>query len=251
MITFEQLQEATEAPRIVALDTSVFSADDMVNIILQRSEILGDQPRPGRAIKAWAEGNHAPINEYVEKMGDTLVRRAAAIIWLEYLELKPTLDALSPKSVADIGCGYSIFNLFLWQDHPGRILLIDLETTKERHFGFKMKGAAYTNLNVAKMFLEANGIASSDIICRNPNTADLFKEKPVDLAVSFISCGFHYPIETYKEYFVRGVKSDGAVILDVRNRKLEAAQLSLQDLGTVSILTESANGSASRIMLKK
>ncbi|MBB3993957.1 SAM-dependent methyltransferase [Sulfitobacter undariae] len=251
MITFEELLEATKDPRIVALDTSVFSPDDMVNIILQRSEVLGDQHRSGRAIKAWAEGDHGPVKEYVEQMGDTLVRRAAAIIWLEYLELKPTLDTLSPKSVADIGCGYAIFDLFLWQDYPGRILLIDLETTKERHFGFEKEGAAYSNLNVARQFLEANGVTSSDIICINPRTADLTKEAPVDLAVSFISCGFHYPVETYIDLFKTGVEPDGAVILDVRKRKLEAATLSLQDLGKVTVLTAAANGSASRIMLKK
>ncbi|MCK8465169.1 class I SAM-dependent methyltransferase [Aliiroseovarius sp. S1339] len=251
MITFEQLMQATTHPRVASLNTGAFSPDDIANIILQRSEILGDQRRPGQAIKAWSEGNEAPVREFVEKMGDTLVRRAAAIIWLEYLELKPTIDTLSPKSVADIGCGYSFFDLFLWQDHAASVLLIDIETSEERHFGFKKRGAAYSNLNVAQRFLEANGVARSDIACCNPDEADLSAEKPVDLAVSFISCGFHYPVETYLDFFRNGVKPSGAVILDVRSRKLEEATKFLQDLGDVSVLTKSAHGKADRIMVAK
>lgn len=251
MITFEELIEATGTPRITDLDTSAFSPRDIVNIMLQRSEIIRDQRRPGKVVGAWVDNDEAPALALVDKMGDELARRAAAVIWLEYLELKPTLDAIAPTSVADIGCGYAIFDLFLWQDFPGQILLIDLERSDERHFGFRERGAAYSNLDVAKAFLTSNGVANSDIVCRNPETADLSDEPSVDLAVSFVSCGFHYPVELYMDFFEKGVASDGSVILDFRARKARPGVKLLKTLGNVTMVTDAAYGNARRVWLQK
>ena len=251
MITFEELIEAARDPKILALDVDAFGPADIVNIILQRSEIIRDQHRPGKIVNAWAEGDDAPALALAEKMGSELVRRAAAIIWLEYLEVKDTIQQIEPKSVADIGCGYAIFDLFLWQDFQSRLVLIDLETTQKRHFGFKETGAAYSSLDTAKQFLSANGVPDSQIHLRNPKDADLNEDPKVDLAVSFISCGFHYPVETYLEYFKTNVSADGGVILDFRARKARAGIETLKALGEVSILTDAAYGNARRVLLRK
>ena len=251
MISFEEMIDATSDPKIASLDTSAFSHSDVVNIILQRSEIIRDQRRPGRIVNDWAEGDDKPALALVERMGDTLVRRAAAVIWREYIELKPTIDLLAPKSVADIGCGYAIFDLFLWQDAQCPILLIDLETTSERHFGYKPTGAAYSNLEVARRFLVANGVSEQSITLRNPLSFKFTPETQVDLAVSFISCGFHYPVETYLDFFQNNVASEGGVILDFRARKAREGIKTLKNLGDVSTLTDAANGNAKRVFLQK
>jgi len=180
-----------------------------------------------------------------------LMRRAAAVIWLEYQQLKPVIDRIAPRSLADIGCGYALFDLFHWRDFPGRLLLIDIESTEERHFGFQHKGAAYSNLRVAARFLQDNGVRSADIACLNPETQDLRIAPQVDLAVSFISCGFHYPCRTYQEFFRTGVADDGHVILDLRARKAARERRVLDPLGQVSDLAVSANGSGRRGVLRK
>ncbi|MEM8850358.1 MAG: class I SAM-dependent methyltransferase [Pseudomonadota bacterium] len=251
MITFEQLVDAASTARIRDLEVGAFSEKDVVNLILQRSEILRDRPRSGRLIRAWVNGDEAPLRAVVDEMGEELIRRAAAIIWLEYEEIKPVLDDLAPKAVADIGCGYALFDLFLWQDHGARLLLIDLETSDERHFGFDETGAAYTSLTVAARFLADNGVAAESIACRNPEVVDLSQDAPVDLAVSFVSCGFHYPVDTYADFFASGVTPDGAVILDLRARKAAEAMALLEGMGAVSTLTEAANGTARRVLLRK
>ena len=53
MITFAELIEAVDAPQIQALDTAAFTPADIVNIILQRSEVIRDQHRPGKIVNAW------------------------------------------------------------------------------------------------------------------------------------------------------------------------------------------------------
>ena len=251
MIEFDHMLDALAHPLIQDLKIGAFTEHDVVNLILQRSEIIRDQHRPGKVVGAWVDGDHAPALALVDKMGEELAKRAAAIILLEYLEIKDAIDVISPKSTADIGCGYALFDLFLWNDHPGKLILIDIEQSEERHFGYRETGAAYSNLKTAKKFLKDNGVKASDIICINPEKDDLSKQKTVDMAVSFISCGFHYPVGTYMDYFRDGVAEDGAVILDFRGRKAREGVGILKELGTVSMLTDAANGNAKRVMLKK
>jgi hypothetical protein len=238
-----------EREDIRALDVSVFSESDVVNLIAQRSEILFDADGD-HVMRQWSAGNEGPARDAVQARGDTLIRRAAGTIRAEYEDLRPTLAALAPGSLADIGCGYAIYDLFHWRDFPGRLVLIDLESTESRHFGYRESGAAYTSLETARRFLTANGVPSGDITLVNPARKALPKRK-VDLAVSFLSCGFHYPVETYLDFFRDGVTARGAVILDVRGRRLRGAAAALSTLGEVSEVTAAANGKAARILMRR
>lgn len=251
MITFEQALEATHAPVIQQINVGAFREIDMINLILQRSEIIRDLPRSGRIVKAWTEGDERPIRDVVDKFGEELVRRAAAIIWLEYQEIKPAIDRVAPRIIADIGCGYAIFDLFAWRDFPGRLLLIDLEQSDDRHFGFRDTGAAYTSLEIARKFLVDNGVTAEDIETINPQDTSLPEQGQVDLAVSFISCGFHYPCDTYADFFDKGLASDGAIILDLRKRQADRGLSTLQRFGTVTTLTDCAYGNGQRVLTTK
>jgi hypothetical protein len=248
VITFEQLVEASETEVIRDLDISAFRLDDVVNLILQRSEIIRDQPRPGRIVSAWSEGDANPARALADKMGDVLVRRAAAVIWLEYQEIRPELLGLAPRGLSDIGCAYAIFDLFAYRDFGCRLCLIDLEETDARHFGFRESGAAYANLATARRFLMANDVADNAITLCNPKVTDPLTTEDVDLSVSFISCGFHYPVETYMPYFSTKVRPGGTVIVDFRRRKARAGAEVLSQLGEVRQLTEAAYGNALRMM---
>lgn len=251
MIAFEDLAQAADDAAIKALDIAAFGDRDVVNLIMQRSEIIGDAEGAGRIVKDWSGGNEAPVMALVDSMGDVLIRRAAAVIWLEYQMLKPVLAEIAPKAIADIGCGYAIFDLFAWRDHPCNLVLIDLEESESRHFGYKDSGAAYSNLDVARKFLTDNGVKKTQITCINPGAKDLSKTRRVDLAVSFLSCGFHYPVDTYMPYFRSNLTKSGAVILDVRQRRARLAGELLSELGTVSVLGEAAEGNARRLMMRK
>jgi len=252
MITFEQAMQTAQSARIADLDTSAFDTSDVLNLILQRSEIIGDQSNPGRLIKAWTEGESAPILEAIARVGaDTLIRRAAAFILLEYEELRPLIAKTPPKSVTDIGCGYAIFDLFLAQDFDCKLTLIDLETSDERHFGFEQSGAAYSNLDVAAAFLNANGIAKKRIKTVNPEKTSLARIRDQDLVVSFISCGFHYPWSTYAVFFRDAVPAGGQIILDIRRRTLERTLAELGALGEVTNLNAGAAPKAARVRVTR
>lgn len=250
MITQDEMLAAAASPEIAGLDFGALGEDDIVNLIAQRSEIIFDADDPAGVIKQWSQGREEPIRDLARARGAELARRAAGAILAEYAEIRPALHELAPRSIADIGCGYAFFDLFFWRDFPGRVVLIDLEATPERHFGYQGTGAAYSSLARAKAFLVANGVTARSVSLVNPGRKPLPRTR-VDLAVSFLSCGFHYPVETYAEYFRDGVTGRGAIILDLRGRRQAAAQPLLEALGPVRELTRAAGGKAARVMVRK
>jgi len=231
--------EATTHSRFVqGLDVSMFSEQDIVNVVLQRSEVLYDLESPGRPIRQWSRENEGPMRDVVQDKGLLLVQRAIAVLYREYLAMKPLLDGMKIKRIADIGCGYAFFDLFAARDYQAELVLIDIEENDERHFGFEETGAAYTSLSVATKFLNANGIGPKRVTAVNPKTQNLAAVPPVDLAISFLSCGFHYPASTYATFWKEGVAQDGHVILDVRGSSFDEQMAGLNALGSSAEIWE-------------
>ncbi len=252
MITFDQAMAAMDAPQITELETDTLDDSDVLNLILQRSEIIRDQENYNRYIKAWTRGEDAPILDLINRMGrDTLIRRAGAFIHLEFEQLRPVFDKKAPDYVADIGCGYALFDMFLAKEYGSKLALIDLESNDNRHFGFKESGAAYSNLTSAKTLLKANGITSSKVKTYNPETDDLSKIKELDYAFSFISCGYHYPLSTYDQFFKNSVAEDGRIIVDIRSHTLADTMIDMSSIGYTRALVKAANNSADRVIIAK
>ena len=153
---------------ISALDFSALGPDDYLNLILQRSEVMFDIPKSGQVIRAWEAGDMGPISRVIADMGEDIARRAAGVIHAEYRTLAPLIAARGVSRLADIGCGYALFDLFVARDNDCDLLLIDLEVNDRRNFGFAEQGAAYSNLSVARKILENNGISSDRIVTLNP-----------------------------------------------------------------------------------
>ncbi|MGX0978187.1 SAM-dependent methyltransferase [Roseovarius sp. MBR-51] len=240
--------EAAE-DRIAALDLSCFDRNDLVNLILQRSEVMFDRPKSGRVIKAWQQGNDAPIQAVVDDMGDTIARRAAGVIHAEYKAIKGLLQELNPKHIADIGCGYGFFDLFAAQDLTCTVLLIDIESNTHRHFGFNPEGAAYSSLSRARHLLTANGIAPEAIETLNPNETTPEPASAVDLAVSFLSCGFHYPVDLYLPFVDKVLRSGGVAIFDLRKNTAEEQARKLGVYGALSDMDSPPK--SRRVLLRK
>ncbi len=227
-----EVEKIVNSRFIQSLDVSMFEISDIGNVVLQRSEVLYGVSGGNHAIRAWMNGNSGPMDDLAKTHGLKLVRRAIAVLYREFLAMKPTLDGISPKSIADIGCGYAFFDLFASRDYQADIVLIDIEENEERHFGFEETGSAYTSLNVAKKFLLANGLSPEKLTLINPQKEDLAKLAPVELAVSFLSCGFHYPTSVYNDFWKNGIVAAGHILLDVRGTSYEQQMEPLLALGT-------------------
>lgn len=234
---------------ITALNLDTLTRNDLLNLILQRSEVMFDRPKLGKIIKAWSAGDNGPINAVVDEMGLEIGRRAAGVIRAEYRALEPLLQELAPKRLADIGCGYAFFDLFAAQDLSCQLLLIDLESNDNRHFGFAEEGSAYSSLTVARKLLTNNGISSRKVTTLNPRDKDPVTAKPVDLVVSFLSCGFHYPVDLYLPFLEKVLTPGGAAIFDLRKNTAQEQATKLAQFGSLTDLP--APPKARRVLLRK
>lgn len=185
----------------------------------------------------------------MDARGQLLLKRAISVLYLEYLALKPTLDQILPKRVADIGCGYGFIDLFIAKEYGCDITLIDIETNDKAHFGFQDEGAAYTSLETAKRFLTQNSVSDEKVVTKNPGKDDLNGIKKVDLALSLLSCGFHYPTSRYANFWENNVSENGSIILDLRNARTETQLLELIQIGSIRTLWKESKWN--RILVQK
>ncbi len=212
------------------IDFSMFTDVDVGNTILQRSELGAVK----REINDWAEGNDTALLKYAAENKSSILQDAMLIACRECRFFLKASDLVNPSKIADVGCGYAFADLILYRRYNCDIILIDIEESTNRHFGFKNTGAGCTNLAKARAFLEKNGVPKRKITTLNPNKQDLADIGNVDLAISLASCGFHYPVSTYDNFFKTQVSSSGGIVLDIR--KGSGGIKDMKIYGDVSVL---------------
>ncbi|WP_050526053.1 class I SAM-dependent methyltransferase [Pseudorhodobacter aquimaris] len=243
------IAKEAENPVVSGLDLGCLDRGDLINLILQRSEVMFDRPRSGQVIRAWGAGDLTPMEAEVDRLGVMIAQRAVGVIHAEYRALAPVLHEIAPTRVADIGCGYAFFDLFLARDLNPELVLIDLESNEHRHFGYQAEGAAYSSLGRAKELLCANGVAPAKIATLNPRDTAPETIEPVDLVVSFLSCGFHYPVDLYVPFLDKALRPGGAAIFDLRAATATAQAKTLSQFGSLSDLD--APPKTRRVLLRK
>ncbi|MTJ05209.1 MAG: class I SAM-dependent methyltransferase [Sediminimonas qiaohouensis] len=251
----EDIPRAARAPEIANLDVSALSQDDLAKLVLQRSEVIADQDRPGAAIRAWTNGDEGPLRDVVNDMGAEIAFRALAAIKAEFEALTPVLDPAlvsqgARRRLADIGCGYAFFDLFAARRYGCGLALIDLEENQRRHFGFEEAGAAYSSLKVARAFLKANGVPAKDIRTLNPEEKDPLNLPSMHAAVSFLACGFHFPVTAYMPFIAQRMQPGARVIMDLRARRADVQQQELETLGEI-VATPPGPNKARRVVLQR
>ncbi|HEU4409995.1 MAG TPA: hypothetical protein VFS43_32370 [Polyangiaceae bacterium] len=135
-----------------------------------------------------------------------------------------TIRAALPKAcsaVLDIGCGVAGLDVFLERHYRGQeahfYLLDKSRTEKAVYYDMASKGAFYNSLGVAEDLLSGNGVPRRRIHLLEANDANEVRvDRPVDVVVSLISWGFHYPVATYAKQVREALADGGVVILDVR-----------------------------------
>lgn len=124
-------------------------------------------------------------------------------------------------AVLDIGCGVAGIDVLLQRHYAAQpldfYLLDKTELARRVFYLFNARGAFYNSLPVARNLLRANGIADQRVHLVEANAANTIRiERPIDLALSLLSWGFHYPVQTYVERVYELLRDDGVLILDVR-----------------------------------
>ncbi|MDJ0826762.1 MAG: class I SAM-dependent methyltransferase [Rhodobacter sp.] len=249
MKRFQVALDLAQSDAVRSLDLSMFHTGDVLSVALQRSEVLTDIPERNEALRSWVRGDEGPLLQICHDHGVDLVRRAIGFTTLEYRALRPLLQRLGPQKVADIGCSYGFFDLFAYAELGCDLVLIDTEDSAGHNLKFGSESTGYSSLSKARQFLLANGCAAASVTAVNPHEQDLLAQTGIDLAVSFNSCGVHYPCDMYLDFFQSSVVPGGSVILDIRSRRSHEILPGLAGLGKLTKIGETPDGKALRMQL--
>ena len=138
------------------------------------------------------------------------------------LEVFKTIDKYltsPPISILDIGCGYAKESEMFQKKYGSYLYLLDGDRLENKSnqsradrygdpqdFAFYMKSAdlkkRFREHDLNFIFIDANKPTMPDI--------------KFDLIYSLLSCGFHYPLETYKELVLKHSNNKTVCIFDIR-----------------------------------
>lgn len=138
--------------------------------------------------------------------------------------IKNFLD-FSPAKILDIGCGLAWESRLLNKHYGSELWLVDGDASNNAE---KSNDATETNYHTdTKSFLYYHTLDLLDtklkdlgtknyhlIDCKNLDSIP--SDIKFDLITSYLSCGFHYPVSTYKDFFLAHSHKNTKIIVDIR-----------------------------------
>jgi SAM-dependent methyltransferase len=187
-----------------------------------------------------------PIHRYAVKLDALIGRQRVKSAYSREIEAEfAQLRDFLPKECAallDIGCGVAGIDVLLYgfygTQRPSVHLLDRTRTAEQIRYGFRERASFYNSLEVAKLLLESNGVPSERVdLLEATDSNEVRVNRPLDLVISLLSWGFHYPIETYLDKVYGCLADGGRLILDVR-RGTGGMDLLRRAFGNSSIIDE-------------
>jgi len=131
-------------------------------------------------------------------------------------EFKLILPFLLKKcnSILDIGCGVAGIDVLLSKhyDNP-KLYLLDTDFKNDVVYGFGNKKSFYNSLSATKNMMDFNNVLNYHILDFNHELKNL---ENIDIIISTLSCGYHYPVDTYLEKINKILSKNGILIIDIR-----------------------------------
>jgi len=198
------------------------SAEERIFAALQRTDLLPEQgpiiQRIRRLGIPWVSYEKF-VEKAVTENPASIDSKFWAIMEKEAAAILPHIPAHS-RRIVDIGAGLAGVDLVLSRTISfDQIVLVD-RTLKDRkvYYGFEEKAAFYNSLESARGLLIRYGVRPESIqIVDAPGDGVIpCPAGSVDVVISTISWGFHYPVSVYLESVTRILAENGVLIIDLR-----------------------------------
>jgi SAM-dependent methyltransferase len=128
-----------------------------------------------------------------------------------------------PKRILDIGAGYGYISELFQKKYGTEIFFLegDFESTSDRErkgkYGEVEDFKFYVGVTKLKEYWDSRDI---DYTFVDANNITLDTDIKFDLVTSFLSCGYHYPANTYKDLITKHTDINSVVIMDIRAKTL-------------------------------
>jgi len=139
-----------------------------------------------------------------------------------------------PKTILDIGCGFAFESRQFAKKYHSEIWLLDGDAEsntsgkREIRFGSAESMAFYNRLSDIYAVLEQDQI--ENYVLLDVANYSIPADQKFDLICSWYSCGFHYPVDVYRELIQKHSHLDTKVILDLRKKNLDKLGVEILDV---------------------
>ncbi len=124
----------------------------------------------------------------------------------------------SASTIMDIGCGIGLIDIFLnnyYEKIKNFYLLDKNHIDRKIVYGFSENYESYNKFDITKNFLINNGINENKLKLINVDRQFEIKENSIDLCLSLVSMGYHYPIKQYIDLLKNISKEKTVFIFDI------------------------------------
>jgi SAM-dependent methyltransferase len=144
-----------------------------------------------------------------------------------------------PKRILDIGCGYAFESEMFQQNHQTELYLLDstidntTDIQRQTNYGPADQFSFYNTVNT---LTQSYNQRNMNYVFIDSNNIELDHTITFDVIYSFLSCGFHYPANTYRQFIIEHSTKDSVIILDLRKKHLNEQ---LKDIKIINVIHES------------
>jgi SAM-dependent methyltransferase len=173
----------------------------------------------------------------------------------ENFDLLDTYLNVAPKTILDIGCGLAWESRLFNKKYGTELYLLDGDfddnaqdnrvqqqaryTTDSKNFAF------YYKLDFLQNKLDELNTQNYHLVdCNNINISENIK---FDVITSWVSCGFHYPVNTYRELILKHSHNNTVVVMDLRIQAKERNPVVESSFEIVKIINQRPKYATSHI----
>ncbi len=138
-------------------------------------------------------------------------------------ELLDSFIQLPPKNILDIGCGLAFESEMFQKKYNSNVYLLDGDfaqtknATRDRKYGSVDSMAFYTQVSNLKESFDERKLKYTFVDAHNINLPNGLK---FDLVYSNVSCGYHYPLDTYTSLLQKHTDNNSIMIFDMHSAYL-------------------------------
>lgn len=127
----------------------------------------------------------------------------------------------APKRILDIGCGYARESEYFQKEFGTELWLLDgdfshtQDRKREINFG---PAESFKFYNKVDILIESYNEREMSYTFVDANNIQIPKKIKFDLIYSGLSCGFHYPANTYKDLILKHSNKNTKIIFDLRKK---------------------------------
>jgi hypothetical protein len=131
------------------------------------------------------------------------------------------------NNILDIGCGKAYESREFNKKYKSNLWLIEGNSTNNTDLATASKGKYHSSADEFLYYFPIDSVKKEldNLNTQNytlldcSNKIELSEDLKFDLITSYLSCGYHYPLSTYKELILKHSHKDTKLVFDIRNRK--------------------------------